>query len=110
MNQDLKTVVKWGVDFGEEIDNALSNGWQWADLTKFLDDFFSAPAMVKAAPGALVVLKEGLSDEDRAEVVEFVKLELDIPHEEAEKKAEGIVEWMLATDKFIRLFLKKKNA
>lgn len=106
LNQDLKTVAKWVIDFGEEIDDAFSNGWQWSDLTKFIDDFFSAPGMVQAAPGALAQLKAGLSDEERAEFLDFVKLELDIPHEEAELKVEGIVEWLLATDKFVRLFKK----
>lgn len=109
LDQNVKTVAKWLINFGEDIDKAFANGWQTLqDLPKFIGDFFSAPGMVTAAPAALTVLKAGLSDEDRAAFVAFVKSELNIEHEAAEAKAEGIVEWILATDKFVRLFLKSK--
>lgn len=106
--QEVKTVAKWAIDFGEQIDSSFSDGWQWKDLLSFTDDFFAAPGMAKSAPAALAALKAGLSDADRAEFVEFVKSELDIPHKEAEAKVEATIEWLISTDKFIRLFLKKK--
>lgn len=107
LNESVKKVTKYLIDFGEEVDRSLADGWQWKDALNFTDELFATPGFVKEVPAALSVVKAGLSDEDREELNQFVKSEFDISRDDAEEKIEGAITWMLATDKFIRLFKKK---
>lgn len=106
--QEVKTVAKWVIDFGEDIDEAFTDGWQWKDLTKFIDNFFSAPALASAAPIAWTAIKAGLSPADRSELIAFVESEFEIPHKDAEQKIEATIKWLSASEEFLRLFIKKK--
>lgn len=106
LHDSIKKVSKWIIDFGEQVDKSFEDGWQWSDAKDFIDELFSAPAMVKAAPEAFKLIKAGLSPEDKAEWKEFVKDEFDIPDDEAEAKIEGASTLLVAFDDFIRLFKK----
>lgn len=106
--QEVKTIAKWVIDFGEDIDEAFGDGWQWKDLSKFVDNFFSVPALANAAPIAWAAIKVGLPPADRAELVIYVESEFDIPHKDAEQKIEATFKWLAASEEFIRLFIKKK--
>lgn len=104
----LKRVTTNTINFIEEADRSLANGWQWTDAWNFMDEVFAIPATVKEVPEAWAVVKAGLSDEDLAEYVNFIKEELQTVHEDAEQKAEAIIAWMANTERLYRLFEKKK--
>lgn len=110
LNSALKSVSKTIIDFIEEGDRSLADGWQWKDALNFMDEAFALPGAAKNAPEAWKAIKDGLSDEDMADYVEFIKDELETVHEDAEQKAEAVITWISQTERLYRLFAKKKVA
>lgn len=109
LNQALRTVTKTIIDFIEEADRSLVDGWQWKDAINFMDEAFAIPGAAKSINEAWAVIKAGLSDEDMADYVEFIKDELNTVHEDAEEKAEAVIVWFSQTERLYRLFAKKKE-
>jgi hypothetical protein len=106
LNENVKTVLKYLADLGEEVDRSLSDGFQKKDILNFLDELFTTPAAVSAFPPGLKAIKAGFSDEDRAGYIAFIAAEFDIQNEVAEKRIEGAAKLGIAIEEFVSLFKK----
>ena len=88
--EELKKVVGGLCDIAKQSAEALSDGWQWTDAIKFVDEIASVPGIIKALPEARKQLK-GLTSEQREELKSFFIDRFDIPNDATEQLVENAV-------------------
>lgn len=108
LNESVKRVTKSIIDFAEQADKSLSDGWQWLkDLLSFTDELAEAPGAIKAAPEAWAVIKAGMPHEDYQEWIKYIADEYDIDNDVAEERAEAISKWVIQTAELVVIVTKK---
>lgn len=104
---ELKDILVFGINLGEGFAFAAEDKKvDWKDLAYFTNTLTSAPAAFVGAGEGIKKLSE-LTEAEKAEILEFVNSEFDIPQDKIELVVEKALSMALEIYGMIMLFLKK---
>lgn len=93
--ENLKVVLKAAADFGEQTAAVLEDGKiKTTELFNYIDELMQIPGVIKAVPNLKAEFKD-LDENEQAELVSYVELELDLPNDQVEGFIEDAFEWTL---------------
>ncbi|MDD3412398.1 MAG: hypothetical protein PHY47_00195 [Lachnospiraceae bacterium] len=102
--KELKEVLAFSIAFGETADVVMADGKiELAELGLLMAPVMKLPAAVEGAK--LIKLKE-LTTEQKAELVEFVKADLDLASDRTEQLVEEGLELAVKISEYVKLFKK----
>lgn len=101
--EDLKKAVKVVIDLVEQGEISFADGVQGKDFFDFIPAVLSANAVDWKAAIAQAKARDEASN---AELLDFVKTQLDLKNDVAEKKVEAVIALLLALDNAILAFKK----
>lgn len=84
---NLKKLIKFALDFTEQIATSTKDGWQWTDSFSFIDEVAQIPGVIKSWDAIRKELGE-LSDDERKELNDWVAEDFDIEDDRVEAMIE----------------------
>lgn len=105
--ENLKKAAKFGIDLGEQLSSVLEDGkLKTIEMLSFLDELMQLPGVVNAAADIKNEVLE-LDEADRAELLDYVKSEFDIPNDRLEAMVEAGLSTVASLMILIDTFKKK---
>lgn len=92
--ENIKKVVKLGIDLAEQVQTAAADGWQPMDALGFIDELAQIPGVIKNA-GEVPAEVADLDDAEKNEVIAYVAQEWDLPETVAWERAKKAITLVL---------------
>ncbi len=105
---NVKKIVKFACDFAKQITESLADGWQWPDAFAFVDEMTQLPGVAKSLSSAAPEIAD-LDPLERAELVQYLKTEFDIPNDKVEDLIEDAFAFALSIISLVEKFRAFKN-
>jgi hypothetical protein len=103
--ENLKQVIVVAANLGKQIEVAVKGGLKLIDLLGFVDDFTAIGAVIKNKEAIVAEFKD-LDDAERAELLAYVKQNLDLENDGLEDKIEKSLTILVDILDFVGTFKK----
>lgn len=110
MTDASKRAAVFLAEVGKQTETSLADGFQARDLIDYLDEALKGPQFAKDMPVAIKEWKAGFTEQERTDLVQHVKVTLDLQDDLLESKIEAGFEWLAASEKFFHILMQKPAA